>query len=265
MTQVIVLGDIHGQMAVFPRLDAVQRRYPDALTVFIGDYIDGHHQGFAALVEVRRRWLADAEHTVVLRGNHEQIMLDYLNDAEQNSWLVNQGAETMQAAVMQRFGRAGEPATNRQLLRAGYPGLLSWVETLPVEFALQHVRCVHAGYALGVSDPLAATPTTVKLWARGDYWYGGNREPVFAHNPLAATIVTGHTPTGHITGRFEGGLQPAKEMAPTHPVFTVAYPGEYARLFIDGGNHGGPARRCGNIVVIDSATGALVEKIQDPQ
>ncbi|WP_407894312.1 metallophosphoesterase [Lacticaseibacillus sp. N501-2] len=265
MTQVIALGDIHGQMAVFDRLHHIQRRYPNAITVFIGDYIDGHVQGFDVLQAVRAESLARPDQTVVLRGNHEQIMLDYLADPEDETWLFNGGSDTMAYAIRQQFGRAQDPAANRQRLLASYAGLLTWVDTLPIEYAIGKLRFVHAGYDLSVANPISLTSEDMKLWAREDYWYGAV-DGVFAHNPLPATIVSGHTPTGYIEGRYDGDAAPAKVMDFSHhPVYKMQYPGEFPRVFIDGGNHGGATGVVGNIVVLDSDSGQLLETFEDPQ
>lgn len=265
MTRVIALGDIHGQMAVFDRLHQIQHAYPDALTVFIGDYIDGHVQGFDVLQAVRAESLAQPDQTVVLRGNHEQIMLDYLADPEAKTWLFNGGSDTMAYAIDQKFGHAEADDHNRQRLLASYAGLLTWVDTLPLDYAIGKLRFVHAGYDLSVSNPVSLTSEEMKLWAREDYWYG-KQDGVFAHNPMPATIITGHTPTGYIEGRYDGDVHPAKVMNFTqHPVYHVQYPGEFGRLFIDGGNHGGSDKVSGNIVVLDSDSGQLIEKFEDPQ
>lgn len=263
MTRVIALGDIHGQMAVFDRLHQIQQQYPDALTVFIGDYIDGHVQGFDVLQAVRAESLAKPEQTIVLRGNHEQIMLDYLADPEVKTWLFNGGDATMAYAIKAKFGHAEVDDLNRQRLLASYAGLLTWVDTLPLDYAIGKLRFVHAGYDLSASNPVSLTSEDVKLWAREDYWYG-QQDGVFAHNPMPYTIVSGHTPTGYIEGRYEGNLRAPKAMdLMHHPVYAVKYPGEFARLFIDGGNHGGAQDMTGNIVVLDSQTGQLIKKFED--
>ena len=257
----IAVSDIHGQMTVFSRLDAVQARYPGAITVFVGDYIDGHQTGFAVLEEIRRRWLADAEHTVVLRGNHEQMMLDYFRNAALDNWLNNGGKATLAEAVRQHYGHAAGTGTNRKLVCTAYSGLLALVRELPLEYRCEHLWFVHAGVDL--TRPEQAS-TDTKLWAREAYWYGGQAAPIFASNPLAATIVTGHTPTGYIEGRYRDNFKPAKLLTPEcHPVFALRYPGEYARVFIDGGNHGGDEERLGNVVVLDSTSGELIETIED--
>lgn len=261
MVKIIAVGDIHGQLGVFARLDAVQARYPGAITVYIGDYVDGHKAGFAVLAEIRRRWLADAEHTVVLRGNHEQMMLDYLHNPADDNWLNNGGAATLREAVRQRFGHAGSTNTNRKLVRSAYSGLLALVRELPLDYRRDHLWFVHAGLDLTAPEQ---TDAEFKLWAREEYWYGGAVAPVFASNPLAATIVSGHTPTGYIEGRYRANLKPPKVMTLTHhPVFVLRYPDEYPRVFIDGGNHGGDDRKLGNVVVLDSESGALVETVED--
>ncbi len=213
------------------------------------------------LEEIRRRWLADAEHTVVLRGNHEQMMLDYLRDETDDNWLNNGGATTLREAVRHHFGQAGGTRTNRKLVNSAYSGLLAWVRELTLDYRRERLWLVHAG--LDLAQPEGTTAET-KLWARESYWYGGQVTPIFASNPLQATIVTGHTPTGYIEGRYRQNLLPPKLMDyQRHPVFVLQYPGEYARVFIDGGNHGGADTRLGNVVVLASESGALLEKIED--
>ncbi len=91
MQRLIAIGDIHGQRELLLELIGLIGPTADDQLVFLGDYIDRGPQTPQVL-----DWLIDFKalypQTVLLRGNHEQMLLDALRDIADcqrtnNGWL----------------------------------------------------------------------------------------------------------------------------------------------------------------------------------
>lgn len=265
MAIVIALGDLHSQLATIPRLLQVQSLYPEAITVFLGDYIDcyGPNNGLALLAKIQTIQAQDSQHTVVLIGNHEQGLLDYLASPTQSAWLAYGGMETLRAATDDWTADKG-PLFARQLLLDHQLALITWLRQLPLTYTLGKLYFVHAGLDLTLASPLRDTSRHNKLWIDAKYWYAPNQWGTFAHNPLSYSIITGHTPTARITGKYEGNVHPAKQESDLNTIYAVQYPHEMPRYFIDGGaGSGQPHTEFGNIAVFDSDTGLLIDAYED--
>jgi serine/threonine protein phosphatase 1 len=261
MTTVIAISDIHGQMGVFPRLTAMQARYPGAITVFDGDYVDGL-DGFAAVHRIWEMQRAEPDRTIVLKGNHDCEMLKYFTMSGEDYWLDIGGHETLENAA-QDLGINWDDG-DRQVVFDAHWEMVKWLWNRPLDYSVGKLQFVHAGFDLTLSKPVEETSRYQKLWIRGGYLYGPHSDGVFAHNPLSKTIVTGHTPTGYFGGFYDHGTHPPKYSDPAHsPVYRVAYPGEQPRYFIDGGIGPNDLTRCGNVAVFDSDTGMLIDVLED--
>ena len=95
--RILAIGDIHGEWDKFVSLYRQIDFQPGRdLLVFLGDYID---RGSAPLHVLK--WLfahKNNEHIIILRSNHEQMMLDYYREGECNNlWLWNGGDVTRDA------------------------------------------------------------------------------------------------------------------------------------------------------------------------
>lgn len=93
-----------------------------------------------------------------------------------------------------------------------------------------------------------------RIWARDKYWYSDSLLKMMAHNKTGKTIVTGHTPTAALEGKYDDGRQMRRLSIDDCIVRTVQYPGEPARIFTDGGSHSDPLiypHNDGNVVVLD--------------
>lgn len=178
---VYAIGDIHGCL---PQLLELERRIESDAGAFegekwivtLGDYVD--RGAFSAqVIEHLLHPPAPGFRRFSLVGNHEQMMLDFLDDpAAHPYWLDEGGAATLasyaaEQAETDRF--AAIPAEHVQLLR-----------DLPISLSLPGCYFVHAGIRPGL--PLAAQQDEDLIWIR---------EP-FLSAPLAGEVrvVHGHTP-----------------------------------------------------------------------
>ncbi len=110
------IGDIHGEAVLLGRmLDAI---IADAgyvadcvrkIVVFLGDYIDRGPASAAVVSSLVSQPLPGFEH-YFLRGNHEQVFLDFLKEPEAASdWLGFGGIATADSYGAEGIGRLSEP------------------------------------------------------------------------------------------------------------------------------------------------------------
>src|SRR5579872_2716903 len=102
-TRVYAIGDIHGCVDLLRTLrqliheDAYRRQAPRNVVVHLGDYVD-RGKGSRAVIELLLREPLPGFESVHLKGNHEDIMLRFLDDVSvAPSWLTYGGMETLQS------------------------------------------------------------------------------------------------------------------------------------------------------------------------
>lgn len=192
---VYAVGDVHGSYALLKRLlaaivadhrEADDKRRP--LLVFCGDYVDRGPQSaevLEALVQLQRR----PDVTVnALRGNHEQAMLDFIEDPVRcAAWLSFGGARTLQSyGVRPPAAQADTKAhlqARDQLLTRMPAAHLRFLEALPLALELGDYYFVHAGVRPGV--PLALQDSQDLLWIRKPF--------LDTDRPFEKIIVHGHS------------------------------------------------------------------------
>ncbi|GEM_PF-141009 len=162
------VGDIHGRIDLLERLlprieaDADGRAHD---LVFVGDYVDRGDDSAAVLSRLQQ--LEDAAHVTCLSGNHEQMLLGFLDDPAKNGrrWLRNGGLQTLAS-----FGVGGvhETAAPEQMekasraLKDALGPLQAWLRARPLSFASGNVLVVHAG--VDPDRPLDAQEDKTLLW-----------------------------------------------------------------------------------------------------
>jgi serine/threonine protein phosphatase 1 len=169
---IAAVGDIHGRL---DRLDRVLERLPEGRTLlFLGDYIDRGPESRGVLQ--RLIGLSQVRTCVLLLGNHEEMMLDVLDDAypgAERDWLRNGGEATLRSYGVPSVRRLKEelPDEHRGFLRA-----------LREHWETEEYVFVHAGIS---AEGPQATDRSTKLWTRIDpseaFGYG-------------KTVICGHTP-----------------------------------------------------------------------
>ena len=222
---VYAIGDIHGRADLLIAL--LQKIEQDAaalggepLTVFVGDYVDrGDHSRDVleclSLIEVE----AQSE-IVFLRGNHEQMMLDFLEMPERGArWLRFGGLATLMSYGLR--GMTGTATAEHleelrdRLAAAVDPAHLDFLDRLAHYHLAGNLLFVHAG-----ADP-ALIPEMqdpeVLMWgapgfgrtARGDGFWVIHGHTIVEQARAAGGIVsidTGAYVTGRLTAaRIHGG------------------------------------------------------------
>ncbi|MEL1135040.1 metallophosphoesterase family protein [Desulfitobacterium sp. THU1] len=169
-----VIGDIHGCYHEFKRL--LGRIKPDLTTerlILLGDYIDRGTQSWEVVKEIISLLeMFGRDHVVPLRGNHEQMAIDYIL-CKGKSFLYNGGKETIKS-----FARHGD-----------YLGdYLEFFTSMPLYVEDEKFIYVHGGIRQGVS--LSNQSSEDMLWLRDEFY----EYP----NTTDKTVIFGHTPTYYI-------------------------------------------------------------------
>lgn len=172
--RVLAVGDIHGNfqrlMTLWPKIafDPAQ----DFL-IFLGDYIDRGDENLHVMEWVMQQ--AKGAHVIALRGNHEQMMLDYFREKD-FGWRINGGEKT--------YRELRERETWDAEIRTRW---LRFAEAMPCSYRLQlpdqEIWFAHAGVLPGTAFE-QQVPDDL-LWIRRAFYknYDG-----------LATVVVGHTP-----------------------------------------------------------------------
>lgn len=176
------VGDIHGRIDL---LDKVLRDLPTDLPIIcVGDYVDRGEDG----ADVLRR-LHSRPDLICLRGNHEDMMLGFL-DAPQDKggrWLRHGGLQTLAS-----FGVTGvSPSTSgidlkiaADALRAAMgPDLIDWLRLMPLTHSSGNVTVLHAGADPAL--PLDQQDPRVLTWGHPDF--------LTTPRPDGQWVVHGHT------------------------------------------------------------------------
>lgn len=275
MEQYIFTSDPHGRGE--PWIDLVkqaQNKYPNAQVIFGGDYIDGRKDSKANLDFVMDE--VKSHNAIALLGNHEQLMMDFLEGKDDdyglnNSlWIMNGGKTTIRSIIRPLFHTGFSLQKSAEVIKYRTP-YYEFLTTLPVIHETENIIFVHAGVnpvAKNYSSDNAYKNNKDKiqyyLWAREDYfWQQPNSflspDNIFNHNLTGKTIVTGHTPTCLLYGKYENDIKPPLKKLPFTqcPVRVVQYPNEPARIFTDNGCHSKMAQHKGNIVILDTKGNVL--------
>lgn len=183
---VYAIGDVHGCLSQLVELEAAiaadaARIEGKKWIVTLGDYVDRGPQS-AQVIEHLLEPPLPGFTRFSLAGNHEQMMLDFLDDPVTHSyWLDEGGMETLQSYRLPPFA---EPlAPDDDLIPAAH---LEFLRGLPIILLLPGWLFVHAGIRPGLA--LAEQSDEDLLWIR---------EP-FLSLPVSEglRVVHGHTPGG---------------------------------------------------------------------
>ncbi len=187
-TPFVAIGDIHGRIDLLERLLERIGAGPEPL-IFVGDYVDRGEESAQVLSRLHGLEAAAGRPVVCLRGNHEAMLLDFVEDPERSGrrWLRNGGLQTLASYRVGGLSEASSGAdleTGRDAFVAAIgQELLDWLAALPAQWRSGNIAVVHA--AADPALPLEAQEEKTLLW--------GCRE--FAETPRrdGLWIVHGHT------------------------------------------------------------------------
>ncbi|MBA2339467.1 MAG: serine/threonine protein phosphatase, partial [Pyrinomonadaceae bacterium] len=183
-----VIGDVHGRRAQFKQLvEMLPRDEAKDTLVILGDLVDRGDDVpgvISDLIELQR---GQPERVVVLRGNHEQMLLDFI-DGRSDLWLhpavgseltfEQYAGRPLGVAVRENYDVAQERVA--QLIP---PEHIEFFRRLPFYYEDDYALYVHAGLDHG-KHPRDTDPHHL-MWSRDEdffrRYYG--KPCVFGHTP----------------------------------------------------------------------------------
>jgi serine/threonine protein phosphatase 1 len=213
------VGDVHGRLDLLEAMldlieaDARSSEHAERRTlVFLGDYVDRGPDS-RGVVE---RLLSDLPYgfdTHFLKGNHEAILLDFLQEAWRlDHWLLNGGEMTMRSYGVdtERLARLAAPPEvwQQAFAEALHEAHLRFYKALRLSVSFGDYLFVHAGVRPGI--PIEAQSEADLVWIRGpflDHTGGLGKIVVHGHTPGTAPVTrsnrigidTGAVFTGRLT------------------------------------------------------------------
>ncbi len=194
--RIYAVGDIHGRADLLARLgdlvaaDLRRGDYDEALTIFLGDYVD---RGLDSRGVVERLRLADFPTPIItLRGNHEDAMLRYLDDPAMLDQFAAFGGLTTLASYGVDPGRemrnGGAPAVLAAFLAHFPRAHRDFLEKTEYSAEFGDYFFCHAGVRPHV--PLERQDPQDLIWIRYEFLnYRG---------AFGKVVVHGHTPHAHV-------------------------------------------------------------------
>ncbi len=219
MLRTCVIGDVHGCIHSFSMLLEQVRDRADTI-VLLGDYID---RGPASRQVVDRILELKKEHpqVITLQGNHELMLLNYLEGLDQTVFLRVGGLQTLQSYGLDP---TREPVTKESLPEEH----LAFFTSLPLFWEDNHGIYVHAGLEPGCH--LSWQTPDWCLWVRDKFIYSSfdfGKPVIFGHTVFKKPLVEPNK-IGIDTGAVYGGrltalLLPEREF--------ISVPGETTHPF----------------------------------
>ena len=183
-----VVGDIHGRYAqLHALLDMMPREETTDTLVFLGDLIDRGPDVPGCVEHVLNLCRENPERVICLRGNHEQMLLDFLDEANM-IWMESAtgGDRTFEQYTEQplRLHTEDDFDAARDLIAAKIPSQqIEFLRQLPLYHEDDYALYVHAGLEDG-KHPSESSPHSL-LWTRDmDFYKSYHGKPcVFGHTP----------------------------------------------------------------------------------
>lgn len=192
--RIYAVGDIHGRVDLLDRLHLMILAHVEAgpaancQIVYVGDYVD---RGLASATIIERLSAPDPAlpPATCLRGNHEEILLEFMGDSNvAQAWRPLGGFETLQSYgvppklfIMER----NFEAARQELVQRMPPHHVAFLQQLPAYYRFGPYYFAHAGIRPGV--PLDQQSERDLVWIRDEF--------LSSDRDHGAVIVHGHTPT----------------------------------------------------------------------
>jgi serine/threonine protein phosphatase 1 len=214
---IYAVGDVHGRLDLLDPLleqirdDALTAALPKSVLIFVGDYIDRGGASKGVIDRVIALQHEGVFEVRALKGNHEEALLAFLDDASFGpTWCENGGTQTLVSygvtAPSLRKDSAGWVKARDAFEQALPAEHLGFLASLELSVVYGGYVFVHAGLRPGV--PLGAQQERDLLWIRQEF--------LSAQRPFEKIVVHGHTPTdepfmgahriGIDTGAYATGL-----------------------------------------------------------
>lgn len=179
-----IIGDIHGCLSKLQNIySKIQNIIKDEdMIIFLGDYIDRGMDSYKVIEFLMS--LSEKHNTVFLKGNHESMLLEYINgDVDTDLFYYNGGDKTV-VSYKKQFGVFRIPEKH-----------LDFFNSLSLYYEGSNFIAVHAGLNPKI-DNIEAQSEDEILWIRDQFFR--------ADKKWEKTVIFGHTPTIYISEKKIG-------------------------------------------------------------
>ncbi|MFH0730799.1 MAG: metallophosphoesterase family protein [Pseudomonadota bacterium] len=181
MERIFAVGDIHG---CFDKLTVLMEKIDidwsrDKL-IFLGDYIDRGTDSYEVveyLISLKKQHV----NIVFLKGNHEEMFMNYLAGNNRLGYLYDGGQQTLDSYISHKRRGVGFPVPEEHL---------DFFRSLVLFHETDHYIFVHAGLKKGV--PVEKQDSEELLWIRDPFVRSKadfGKRVVFGHTPFLEPLV----------------------------------------------------------------------------
>lgn len=196
---VYAVGDIHGRADLIAELheriqeDSKKSGRRKNVVVYLGDYVD-RGPGVREAVDEVISGLPGAFEKVYLMGNHEQILLEFLEDSSvYGFWAGLGGSATLLSYGVSAFNNERRAEEARRELAGAMPEKhLEFLKNLRLSYRIGDYLFVHAGIRPGMDVEKQAVCDL--LWVRDDF--------LLSEKDHGFRVVHGHTVAGGVQECF---------------------------------------------------------------
>jgi len=181
MKNFFAIGDIHGCFdKLLALMDKVDIDFSNDVLIFLGDYIDRGPDAYE-VVEYLIQLKEQHKNVVFLKGNHEEMLENYLEGSDRLLYLVNGGQKTIES-YQQHSTLSGTDLIPQEHI--------NFIKNLDLFYQTDNYIFVHAGLRDKVL--LENQGPEDLLWIRhkfikSNYEFG--KTIVFGHTPLSKPLV----------------------------------------------------------------------------
>ena len=197
MQKIFVVGDIHGCFEkLIALIDKIPINYNQDQLIFIGDYIDRGPSSFEVvryLIELKKL----KPDTVFLKGNHEDMLQNYLDGSDRFTYQLNGGQQTLDEYLDRSDNKDAFPIPSEHL---------EFFNSLQLYYQTDDYFFVHAG--LREKVPLESQAKMDLLWIRDEFIHSKfnfGKRVIFGHTPFKEPLLYPNK-IGIDTGAVYGNL-----------------------------------------------------------
>jgi serine/threonine protein phosphatase 1 len=181
MEKIFAIGDIHGCFEKLRFLmDKIPINFNSDILVFLGDYIDRGPDSYEVveyLIDLKKH----IEKIIFLKGNHEEMLQEYISGIDRLRYLLNGGQQTLESYRKQNC------KADNLLIPTEH---LDFFDSLLLYYQTENYIFVHAG--LKDKIPIELQVPEDLLWIRNNFIrsnFNFGKRVVFGHTPFPEPLV----------------------------------------------------------------------------
>ncbi|MEO4053741.1 metallophosphoesterase family protein [Solibacillus sp. CAU 1738] len=195
---IFVVSDIHGMYEPFQKI--LNYWDEESVLVILGDLIDRGEHSYEVVKKVMILKKQYGNKVIYIKGNHEQMLLDYLDNPTMNNerYFKNGGVETLKSFIQNMDEEA--VSENANIMLTQYEKEINFLREGHLHYQIGNVLLTHAGF----DSELEHWQNSIE---RDFIWI---REHYRIENKTSLVNIFGHTPTRYIHESDDIWVSPCK-------------------------------------------------------